>query len=1407
MHIFKKNFYHKIMGSILTVVLILSILLVTPEYNVANALISGEYEYLITENGEVHINKYTGSSSDIQIPKTIDGKPVTNVGGFKNNNILNSVVLPEGVTTIENEGFKDCANLKKVVLPNTIKSINDNAFYLCNKLYDISIPDGVKAIGRSALNGTPFLNNRTEDFVILGDGVLVKYNGTNKNVSIPNGVKFISSAFMYCDIVDNVVMPDTVVTVDSNAFSNSTLRSITISDNLISIGTMAFYKTNLEKVKIPGKVKEIGDFAFSNSLYLTSVDLENNSTTVGNHMFSNCYALTEVLLADSITIIDTYAFYNCQNIKALNLPKNLKMINSNAFELCTGLEKIEIPEGITSIKDFVFKSCYALKTVKLSDNILSIGWSAFSSCINLESCLYLGNLKSISNYAFSSCSKLTVLAVSDNLTSIGKEAFTGCTNLTIYGTKNSAIQKYLEKNFPEISFESYGLKMDGLSITIPANIPFLGGEQLEMDFDRIPLMLKIKGNTIRATIGDADCKTDADWTNLKRSVTNASQRLPNTHNESSTSKYGVAKTFGTQFDISVFGYAEATFKDRNIAYMQDLNGSLVIQMSAKLSRQWQTLFFSVPIVIKCSGEVSISQGAVLGYDLTQNELYMRGETELVLPKIRASAGVGVAYLADVSVYGQASNTLTIKELSGHAKAALSGELGVSASLLNFTYELPLLNGTWEYYNSENQNSMTQNKLQNLQSPSGFKIDRSYLQNRSEWLGNKPSLLRSTASSSERTLRTDIYPSASPKLVSTPNGTIMMVWTSDVANRTDGNHTAVVYSLYSKLFDAWSEPQIIANDGTADFYPDVVAIGNDIYVAWVNVNKVVPSDISITDMAKSCEIAVAKFDSEEQEFEKAVRLTNNSTLDVMPSLAAVNGQPYAAWVNNSNSDLFAQSGTNTVYYAQLSNLSSVSPQIYAASGTPVVSMDIGSLGGALNLVYAKDADSDLSTTNDIELYGGPAGDSPARITSNDAFEQNPQFATVAGTDLLLWYSGNNLYKTGNLTESTKLFEDGDLTLSPNYSVVSGGGNDAIVCVSDSEEGRDAYACLLDGASWSKPVPVTSSGEYVKYANGYFDKNNNLNIAYTKTSAQVGDSSITQKTDLCVSTIPKSHNLAVGQAQYDESSATLGGTLPIDIPVANNGMLDENGFQISVMNGETEYYTAAVQQQLAVGESGIIHIDLPLANSYNALTNYTVKVLPASGTDSGLTDNTCTVSVGHPDLQILLNESDTLNGSNITATVVNNGLSYTYGKLYIRKGSPNGETLKEYNIEPVGVGGSTSRTIIAKELSALASDGDMLYFVVASDKPEISTGDNNDFIAANIKYILGDVDNDGSVSTADTLMIQKYQSSIIVLDDFQKQAADVNQDGSVGTADVLLLQKFLAGQLSDTQIGKEQSYIKK
>ena len=68
-----------------------------------------------------------------------------------------------------------------------------------------------------------------------------------------------------------------------------------------------------------------------------------------------------------------------------------------------------------------------------------------------------------------------------------------------------------------------------------------------------------------------------------------------------------------------------------------------------------------------------------------------------------------------------------------------------------------------------------------------------------------------------------------------------------------------------------------------------------------------------------------------------------------------------------------------------------------------------------------------------------------------------------------------------------------------------------------------------------------------------------------------------------------------------------------------------------------------------------------------------------------------------------------------------------------------------------------------------------------------------------FILGDVNDDKTVSISDVTLIQKYiagQSAPV----FIEEAADINGDGDITVSDVTLIQKYLAGNASQYPIGK-------
>ena len=49
------------------------------------------------------------------------------------------------------------------------------------------VPNSVKSVGRTILGNTKWLSEQSNTFVIIGDGVLIKINSKDSNISVPDG--------------------------------------------------------------------------------------------------------------------------------------------------------------------------------------------------------------------------------------------------------------------------------------------------------------------------------------------------------------------------------------------------------------------------------------------------------------------------------------------------------------------------------------------------------------------------------------------------------------------------------------------------------------------------------------------------------------------------------------------------------------------------------------------------------------------------------------------------------------------------------------------------------------------------------------------------------------------------------------------------------------------------------------------------------------------------------------------------------------------------------------------------------------------------------------------------------------------------------------------------------------------
>ena len=89
------------------------------------------------------------------------------------------------------------SGITRADLPKGLTYIGEGAFYHCDSLSEVSIPSTVTSIGKNAFDYTPWYqawenNADASDFLIVGDGVLIGYKGSEKSPALPAGVKHVA---------------------------------------------------------------------------------------------------------------------------------------------------------------------------------------------------------------------------------------------------------------------------------------------------------------------------------------------------------------------------------------------------------------------------------------------------------------------------------------------------------------------------------------------------------------------------------------------------------------------------------------------------------------------------------------------------------------------------------------------------------------------------------------------------------------------------------------------------------------------------------------------------------------------------------------------------------------------------------------------------------------------------------------------------------------------------------------------------------------------------------------------------------------------------------------------------------------------------------------------------------------
>lgn len=92
-----------------------------------------------------------------------DDGSVTSIGdyAFISCNVLENIIIPEGIISIGNNSFQWCSRLKNLILPESLNYLGDYAFYGCWYLTAVDIPDGVTFISEFAFDSCSSIESVT----------------------------------------------------------------------------------------------------------------------------------------------------------------------------------------------------------------------------------------------------------------------------------------------------------------------------------------------------------------------------------------------------------------------------------------------------------------------------------------------------------------------------------------------------------------------------------------------------------------------------------------------------------------------------------------------------------------------------------------------------------------------------------------------------------------------------------------------------------------------------------------------------------------------------------------------------------------------------------------------------------------------------------------------------------------------------------------------------------------------------------------------------------------------------------------------------------------------------------------------------------------------------------------------
>ncbi|MCL2285593.1 MAG: leucine-rich repeat protein [Firmicutes bacterium] len=364
----------------------------------------GAWEYTEWTGQGLIITGFTGTAATVQIPASIDGRPVRYIGPniITNNAYLRELVIPASIVFISDNAINNAPNLEVVYLRHTNANVftyfPETAFTGVHENFRLYFPIDSQGFTTPQWNGMRAFPQRWTYTISGGQVTITGFRGTEANVVIPSSIQgfpvriIASETFRNNQTITSITIPASVTTIQPNAVFNcmnlSTVKlEHTNAAYLTSFAANAFTGISANfRIMFPygatgfttpvwqgyfaepmtgETVLQYGYFEYT----IRRVTLPGTGNVSSDEVVITRYMGSDTTVAIPSAIngipvggLGDAVFFHNTTVTLVTLPVSVRTIGSNTFAGATSLTSIDIPASVASIGNTAFMGASALAT-------------------------------------------------------------------------------------------------------------------------------------------------------------------------------------------------------------------------------------------------------------------------------------------------------------------------------------------------------------------------------------------------------------------------------------------------------------------------------------------------------------------------------------------------------------------------------------------------------------------------------------------------------------------------------------------------------------------------------------------------------------------------------------------------------------------------------------------------------------------------------------------------------------------------------------------------------------------------------------------------------------------------------------------------------------------------------------